>query len=682
MKEGLLTKEFLEKYKGLPDPLNNIGAFTFYRTYARNILSEGRKERLWETLARAIEYNCQLADTTTREEAEELYNNAYNLRQTISSRTIYTGGTEASKLYPMSNFNCAYINIDNINAFSDIFYVSMVGTGVGCGVGKKYIKDLPAFKTNVKLVHRMYFPIIPDFRKDNTVTTLKDGVLNIIVGDSKEGWREALHSFLDALVEGSEVDKVILDYSHVRPHGEPLKTFGGYASGHESFKRMIEKIFVVISGRHEDGEIARLRSIDVMDICNIIGENVVSGGVRRTSEIMFIDFDDEEAMNAKSSLWKLDDAGNWVRNEAISHREMSNNSAMYYQKPTREQLHANFQKMRFSGEPAIVNAEEALRRNPNFKGLNPCAEILLDSEENCNLTTINVLAFVYRDAFTGEYHIDVEGLLRAQYLSTRAGYRMTNVTLELPNWDEKLKRDRLLGTSLTGWQDAVTACRMTRAEKNKLRTKLKKTAHKAMKEIAKELGGNESLLVTTVKPEGTYSLVMGGVSAGVHYSHAPFYIRRIRIGISDPVLKAVEKLGWSIKQINDTTMVVEIPMKSPATVFKKDISAIEQLEEYKDWMQYYVDHNASNTVHVREHEWDDVEQWVWDNWDCFVGISYISFDNTFYENLPYEACSEEEYNALLARTADFDPEMVNEFLKEEEDDIEDIECTTGACPIR
>lgn len=679
----LLTEEFLMKYKGRPDPLSNIGAFTFYRTYARNILEEGRKERFWETLARAVEYNCSLSETTTREEAEELYDNMYNLRQTISSRTVYTGGTLASLLYPMSNFNCAYRDIDSIKALTEVFYVSMVGTGVGCGIGEKYIKNLPKFRTDVELVHKEYSPVLPNHRKDRTKTDTKNGVMLIIVGDSKEGWKDALGYFLEAISEDSGVNKVIMDYSNVRPHGEPLKTFGGYASGHESFKRMIEKIFLVVEARKEEGKLIRLHSIDVMDICNIIGENVVSGGVRRTSEIMFIDYDDEEALNAKSSLWRQDEeTGKWVRNEKISHREMSNNSALYYQKPTREQLHKNFQMMRFSGEPAMVNAEEAKRRNPNFKGLNPCAEILLDSEENCNLTTINVNAFVIQDAFTGEYHLDEEGLLRAQYLSTRAGYRMTNVELELPNWNEKLKRDRLLGTSLTGWKDAVTACGFTRKQEIELKKKLRKTAHKAMKEIAKELGGNESLLVTTVKPEGTYSLVMGGVSAGVHYSHSQYYIRRIRISGTDPVFKAVKKLGWSIKFDKDDTWIVEIPMKSNAKVFKKDVSAIEQLEDYKDWMEHYVDHNASNTVHVRDHEWDEVEEWVWNNWDTFVGISYISLDDSFYENMPYEECTEEEYYDLLSRTPDFDPELVNEFLSDVEEDIEDVECVSGACPIR
>ena len=446
----LLTEEFLEKYKGLPDPLNNIGAFTFYRTYARNILEEGRKERFWETIARAVEYSCQLADNTTREEAEELYDNMYNLKQTISSRTVYTGGTLASMLYPMSNFNCAYRDIDALKAFTDVFYVSMVGTGVGCGIGERYISQLPLFRTDVELVHRMYFPELPELRKDNTVIKTKNGVLMIVVGDSKEGWKDALGYFLEAITEGSDIKRIVMDYSNVRPHGEVLKTFGGYASGHESFKKMIAKIFAVVEARKEEGNFIKLRSIDVMDICNIIGENVVSGGVRRTSEIMFIDYDDEESLNAKSSLWRQDEeTGNWVRNEAISHREMSNNSALYYQKPTREQLHANFQKMRYSGEPAMVNAEEAKRRNKYFRGLNPCAEILLDSGENCNLTTINVLAFVYCDEVSGTYKHEVEGLLRPQSLSARAAYRMTKVDREIPDWNEKLKGHRLWGTSVT-----------------------------------------------------------------------------------------------------------------------------------------------------------------------------------------------------------------------------------------
>ena len=224
----------------------------------------------------------------------------------------------------------------------------------------------------------------------------------------------------------------------------------------------------------------------------------MSGGVRRTSEICLIDQDDEECIQAKSSLYRQVD-GHWEIDKSIAHRQMSNNSIYYRKKPTREQLHWHLQQMRYSGEPGWINEEAGLKRRSNFKGCNPCGEILLDSHGMCNLTTVNVMAFV-KDGV-----LDTEGLLKAQRLSVRAGYRMTCRELEIHEWDYVQQRDRLLGCSLTGWQDMVNATGMNREEQSSLLDKLRETAHEAAGKIARQLGQKEPLLVTTVKPEGTLS---------------------------------------------------------------------------------------------------------------------------------------------------------------------------------
>lgn len=405
--------------------------------------------------------------------------------------------------------------------------------------------------------------------------------------------------------------------------------------------------------------------------------------VRRTAEIMFIDSDDMDTQNAKNNLYTQDEGGSWVMNRAISHRTMSNNSIIYEKKPTREFLHEHFLKMRMSGEPGIVNAESARKRRPDFIGTNPCGEILLQSKNVCNLTTMNMRAFVINGM------LDEEALMETVRLSTRAGYRMTNVTLELHQWDRNQKQDRLLGVSMTGYQEMIGALGYTREQEIALLRKMREESHKAMREIAFEMGLNESLLVTTVKPEGTLSQVFGGVSSGLHFPHSEYYIRRIRINSGDPLCRVAEDLGWSIKpevgQDWETASikVIELPVHSEATKFKAQVSALEQLEVYKMFQKEWTDHNSSITVHVRDHEWLDVEEWIWENWDDFVGVSFLSYDDSFYQLLPYEECTKEQYEELLSRTKRFVPSMLKKYETSGVSELDEAEaCADGACAVR
>ena len=265
---------------------------------------------------------------------------------------------------------------------------------------------------------------------------------------------------------------------------------------------------------------------------------------------------------------------------------------------------------------------------------------------------------------------------------------MTCRQLEMFSWNTVQQRDRLLGCSLTGWQDMVNATGMTRDEQIGLLEELRETAHKAAKDIALRLGGNVPLLVTTIKPEGTLSL-LPTVSSGVHYSHSPYYIRRIRITAADPLCRVCEDLGYPVlpevgqDPQDPTTKVVEFPVQAPSGRVKADVSAIEQLENYKMFMEHYVDHNCSITVHVRDNEWDEVEQWVWDNWDDVVALSFLSYDDSFYELMPYEAIDEAEYERRRAAMKPFNPSLLSRYEREETElDLGDPECAGGACPIR
>jgi adenosylcobalamin-dependent ribonucleoside-triphosphate reductase len=681
----IISEDFVSKYKHTPSPMSQLGSFVYYRTYSRWVAEEMRREYWWETVRRAVEYNCSLVPTS-KEEAEKLYKNMFELKQFISGRTLWVGGTDVSKYYPMSNYNCSFQVIDSFASFKDVFYLLMVGSGVGVRILKSDVDKLPMVRSDIEIIHESYTPQLRGLRQDSTsLEFTHNDTIKITIGDSKEGWVQSLDYFLKVLhsTEYRKIKTIILNYDHVRGKGEKLKTFGGTASGHSSMKNMFIKINRVIEKASSRSTInkVKLLPIDCLDIANIIGENVVVGGVRRTAEIVLIDQDDKDCIQAKSELYRKVDE-KWVIDSEIAHRQMSNNSIYYTRKPTREQLHWHLQQMRYSGEPGWVNQEAGAKRRPNFNGVNPCAEILMDSKGLCNLTTINVMAFA-KDGV-----LDHAGLMEAQRLSARAGYRMTCTELEIPEWNGVQQRDKLLGCSLTGWQDMVNALSYTMEQQEELLKDLKSVARKSAFEYAKELGQGEPLLITTVKPEGTISL-LPVVSSGVHFSHAAYFVRRIRISSDDPLVKVCEDLEYpvfpEVGQDRDTcvTKVVEFPVKAPVGKLKGDVTALEQLEIYKMFMKHYVEHNCSITIHVRDDEWDVVEQWVWDNWEDTVALSFLSYEDNFYELLPFEEISEEEYKSRVAAMKPFIPSLISKYEKEEvQYDIGNEGCEGGVCPVR
>ena len=234
----------------------------------------------------------------------------------------------------------------------------------------------------------------------------------------------------------------------------------------------------------------------------------------------------------------------------------------------------------------------------------------------------------------------------------------------------------------------VNATKMSREEQQNILTMLREVAHQEAYKIADSLKQPRPLLVTTIKPEGTLSL-LPTVSSGVHYSHSAYYIRRIRISADDPLCHVCEDLGYPVfpevgqDPENPRTKVIEFPVKAPEGRVKSDVSAIEQLENYQMFMKFYVDHNCSITVHVRENEWDDVEEWVWNHWDDIVALSFLSYDENFYELLPYEAITSEEYQRRKDAMQPFDPMLLSRYEQAETDyDIGEAECANGVCPVR
>lgn len=390
------------------------------------------------------------------------------------------------------------------------------------------------------------------------------------------------------------------------------------------------------------------------------------------------------------------------KRDGLEHRRMSNNSIAFEKKPSRNFLNFVFQMMQNEGEPAFVNMEEAKRRRPNAHGLNPCVEIILDSKETCNLTTVNVKAFVYKDV-GGKYQLNREKLLRAQQLSTRIGVRMTLSTIELPEWNAKQKRDHLIGTSVTGWKDSLDMIGADAEFEAGLMKDMHRVSRKEADEYAKKLRIPAPLLTTAVKPEGTLSQVAGGVSAGVHMSHSPYYIRRIRITSTDPLVLVAKELGWTIHaevgtlgfvDVNELakpdvieqarTLVIDFPIESGAKRTKDDTTVDEQFDTYFRFQEHYTEHNSSNTIDVKPHEWAQAEQRVWDGWDNFVGVSFLAHDGGTYTLAPYEAITKDEYEEKKVGMKPFDPILLRKYEESEtEIDLESMEsCSSGICPIR
>lgn len=680
-KPGLLSNEFLSKYKKRKEPFNQLGAFVFYRTYSRFLPEKGRREYWWETVRRVVEFNCGLAPTSVKE-AEMIYDNIFNLRQVPSGRALFTGGTEASQKYRLSCFNCSFLVLDSFEKYSELFYLLLVGAGVGIRVLKEDVAQLPKIRTDIEVVHEAYKAKPVAERAEYTSVTFKGNQAHIYIGDSKEAWKQALDHFFDIFSkqEYYKVKQIIFNYDNVRPKGERLKTFGGRSSGYESMQEMFEGIVKVIS-KYESSKV-QLKPIDCMDIANLIGVNVVSGGTRRSSEIILFSPDDEEIKNAKSNLY-VNDNGHWSLNQEIAHRTLSNNSVYYESKPTFEEWEKHMKAMRFSGEPGFANAEYGKKIREDFMGCNPCAEITLTDRQVCNLTEVNLMAFVKEDG-----SIDYENLITAQRLSARMGYRMACVDMELHEWNKANKRDMLIGCSLTGIQDFRNVTQISQVAFESLLQQLRDVAHESANQLADELGKNRPLLATTVKPSGSVSLVMNGVSPGIHYSHSPYYIRRVRISANDPLLKVVRELEYPVfpevgqEEETANTFVVEFPCKAPQGKTKENATADEQVDNYLTMMDNYVDHNVSITVSVRDDEWEGLTKRLYNEWDNVLAMSFMSLDDSFYQLMPYESITEEEYNKRKADMKPFNPNLISKYEEKYEEYDLGSDCDSGVCPVR
>ena len=598
--------------------------FIHLSRYSRWLENENRRETWEETVDRYFNFfEKHLKDNHNyvedKEVVEELRAAVLNLEVMPSMRALMTAGT-ALERENVAGYNCSFVAMNNLKSFDEILYVLMCGTGVGFSVERDFVNKLPT--------------LAEEFSESHTT---------IVVQDSKLGWAKAYRELVSLLVNG-QVPK--WDLSKVRPAGARLKTFGGRASGPEPLEDLFR--FTVDSFSKAAGR--KLNSIEVHDIVCKIAEIVVVGGVRRSALISLSSLTDERMRDAKTGQW-------W---DANPQRALANNSVAYKERPeigTFMDEWVSLYKSK-SGERGMFNRKAAVDqvasvqelrgddhvgRNANYEfGTNPCSEIILRDKEFCNLSEVVI-----------RVDDDKESLMRKVRLASILGTwqsTLTNFKYLSSVWKKNCEEERLLGVSLTGIMD----CPLTNGETlglAELLTDLRVEAVDVNKQFAEKIGINQSASVTCVKPSGTVSQLVDAAS-GIHARHSPYYIRTVRADIKDPLCKFMIDKGFPAEPCvmkPDHTMVFSFPIKSPDNATcRSDMTALEQLEMWRTYQNYWCEHKPSVTITVKEDEWMDVGAWVWKHFDQVSGISFLPHSDHSYRQAPYQDCDEETYINLLS----------------------------------
>lgn len=692
----MLTPDFVHRYAEATPPWGPLGEIIYLRTYSRWLEEEGRRERWHETNQRWVNFSASLAPNHLEAgELETLFDLCWNLKAFPAGRTLWSAGTGRGA----ANFNCCFTSLHSEQSFYDMVYLLMSGAGVGVRITQDRIRSLeqslPLRAERAKLILEPYRYVGQPGLREHSYSTVLDGgrMARLVVGDSREGWAEAVRDFLQLLsVDSLEEIRINLDY--VRPLGTRLRTFGGYASGPMPLAELfLDSWLALLHGRTRFGsswqpDLLQGLSIDAqqasgmnclysdftpgwtdlkaLDVANMIGRTVVSGGVRRSAIIAL--GDSARFADAKT--------GSWFR--YAPWRSQSNNTLVLPQKPSREELSRLLDLILEYGEPGFLNEASALQRRSDFAGINPCAEILLAERGTCNLCTVNLMAFRKGSG------VDREGLAQALRTITRHAVRITELDLELPLWDQQQKKDRLLGISFTGYGDLVDATGMDLHSQGELLRWMREVVLQSAQEYARQLGIPQPVLSTTVKPEGTLSL-LAGVSSGLHPSFGPYFLRRVQIAQSDAVAQALDWLGFPSEPsiYASHTQVFSFPVATPARRYASEYGAVEMLERYRLIMQSYVQHNASITVYLAPEEKEAVVEWLLEHWDEYVAVSFLPKNPHVYPQAPYQPISKEEYQQARSRLPRFSRAVLEELERGQMQADANLElCDSGACPVR
>jgi ribonucleoside-triphosphate reductase len=650
----ILSHDFAKSYANKQPNwgFNGLGYIVYKRTYSR-VKEDGTSEEWWETILRCINGAQDIGAQYTKEEAERLFDHVFNLRCNFAGRMLWQLGTEAvSRFSGNSLLNCWFIQMNTLESFCFLFENLMLGGGVGFSIRREDIHELPKIKKNVVINHK----------------PTKDA--DFIVPDSREGWIELLRKVLDAYyVTGKS-----FSYSTIliRGAGERIHGFGGTASGPGILVEGIAKIVDVIKSR----EGKKLRSIDVLDINNIIGSVVVAGNIRRSAEIALGDPDDHLFLRAKR--WDLGGIPN--------HRAMSNNTiyADSYDHATEvvwDGYGGNGEAYGFFNLP-LSQKYGRLKDGPmdgarhiypldqdNVNGTNPCGEISLASGECCNLS---------------ELYLNNISSIEQMKDCARLVYKTQKAVAALPFLhditNEIVHKNMRLGLGVTGvcqsldklgWLDEVYLDLRAYDQK-----------------WSKQRGWPASIKLTTVKPSGTLSLLAGATPGG-HPGFSTFHMRTVRMSSSDKLVEFCREAGYKIEYAlnfdgteNRDTVVVYFPARfEEGTLVAGDSSAIKQLEMLKRLQTEWADNAVSITVYYKKEELSDIRQWLHSNYDMNLkSVSFLLHSDHGFKQAPYSEITEEEYNKIRRKIKPIAQLISGSNIQG--DSLEGIECAGGSCPIK
>ncbi len=617
--------------------INNkiLSDITVHMKYAKFIPDLQRRET-WEEL---VDRNKQMhirKYPSLENDINTYYKYVYEKKVLPSMRSLQFGG-KPIEISPNRLYNCAYLPVDHIDSFSEIMFLLLSGCGVGYSVQLHSIKKLP------------------EIIKPHSVRKRR-----FVIGDSIEGWSDAIKVLIKSYLGSKRSSKIKFDYSDIRPKGARLVTSGGKAPGPQPLRECLVKIKGILDAR-QDGD--KLSSLEVHDIVCHIADAVLAGGIRRAALISLFSAYDEEMISCKS--------GNWW--EKDPQRGRANNSAVLIRHKITKEFFMDLWKrieLSGSGEPGIYF------NNDKDWGTNPCCEIALRPFQFCNLCEVNV-----SDVDTQEELND--RVAAASFIGTlQAGYTEFHYLREV--WQETTEKDALIGVSMTGIASGKV---------------LKLNVHEAADHVklmnrltAKTIGINPAARTTCVKPAGTTSLVLG-TSSGIHAWHNKYYIRRMRVGKNEAIYSYLaihhpELIEDEYFRPHDTA-VIEIPQSAPKGSIVRTESAFDLLDRVKKIATEWVKpghksgsntHNVSATISLKEKEWKEAGEWMWENRENYNGLSVLPYDGGTYTQAPFEDVTKTKYDEMSKTLQDIDLSKIVE--SDDNTDLSgELACAGGSCEI-
>ena len=612
-----------------------LSDLTVHMKYSKFIPELERRETWEELVTRNMNMHIKKYPHIANE-IVDVYQYVYTKKVLPSMRSMQFGG-KPIEISPNRIYNCAYLPIDHLDAFSETMFLLLGGTGVGYSVQKHHVEKLP------------------EIRKPNP-----NRARRFLVGDSIEGWADAIKVLMKSYF-GENLSTPEFDFSDVRPKGAQLVTSGGKAPGPQPLKDCIHKLKGMLDAK-EDGQ--KLSSIEVHDMICHIADAVLAGGIRRAALISLFSADDNEMIACKSGAW-------WETNPQ---RGRANNSAaLVRHKITKDFFMDLWKRVEASGagEPGIYFT------NDKDWGTNPCCEIALRPNQFCNLCEVNVSDI--------ESQEDLNNRVKAAaFIGTlQAGYTDFHYLRDV--WKRTTEKEALIGVSMTGIGSGVV-----------LGYNMKEAAKLVKEEnarVAELIGVNKSARTTTVKPAGTTSLTLG-TSSGIHAWHNDFYIRRVRVGKNEAIYQYLamyhpELVEDEFFRPHDTA-VISVPQKAPVGAILRTESPFQLLDRVKKITQEWVrpghrtgsnTHNVSATISLKSEDWELAGEWMWENRDFYNGLSVLPYDGGSYIQAPFEDCTEEEYERLFSKLQSIDLSKVVE-LQDNTDLSGELACAGGACEIK